>query len=275
MNDIEIAKGRVLKKASLLKWGVGLVGALVLAPVVWALVYAVLGAAALGASLFVAGAVGLAVVNLAPVLSMKFANWKINMIIEEAQRNPIPTLIQEYDKDGKELEGFQQAIVDYATEIGNVRDQAAKLQSYLTQSDREKFESDIALMEKDLQLQEQDLDEFKQQHEAFRVEIQRADAIWKLNMAVSKANAKNRGVRAEETIARIKKDTALDAVSSAMNRSKAQLRQRIRDRTVVQLTDQSSPSMGGYEKLFGDADKGDRQAAMSSVFAMPYGKDKQ
>lgn len=266
-------KQRVLKKAGMLKWGVGLVGVLVLAPVVWALAYAMLGAVALGAASFLALIIGLAVVNLAPVAAMKFANWKINLIVAEAQRNPIPTLLQEYERSQQELEDFSQAIIDYATEIGNVEDQARKLHGYLQEADIASFQSDIDAMKTDLSLQEQDLDEARQKLKDFSTEIKRADAIWKLNMAVSKANAKNLA-RAEETMARIKKETALDAVTSAMNKSKAQLRERIRTRTAVS-TPRLADSSGTTDVLFRDASPTERVTAKSPVFAMPYGKDKR
>lgn len=241
MNDIEVMKQKVLKKATLLKWGLGLAGVFVLTPVIWALAYAVLGAAALGASLILAGVIGLAAINLAPVVSMKFANWKINAIMAEAQRNPIPTLYNELERSQGELGEFEKAIIDYSAEIQNVETTVKKLIPDMQQEDVDGLRADIASMYQDLKLQQEDLDEARKNVADFGREVKRADAIWKANMAIAKANAKNMS-RAEDTIAKIKKDTALDAVTSAMNKSKAQLRERIRTRTVV-LSNENTPTL--------------------------------
>lgn len=232
MDQLEVVKERVLRRANIAKWGLGLVGVLLVAPVIWMLAYAVLGAAALGVSLVVAGVVGLTIVNMAPVVTMKLANAKIKAIMAEAARNPIPTLWNEWEKDGEELREFEKAIADYATEIENVQSKAKKLTVDLKPEDLQQFQDDIDAMRQDLALQQGDLDQARQEHEQFRLEVKRASAIWDLNMAVSKANAKNLN-RAEETMARIKKETALDTVTASMNRSKAQLRERIRSRTTV------------------------------------------
>lgn len=227
--EVQTLIDSVKSKSTKLKWAIGLGAALVLAPVTWAIGYAVLGATFAGAALALAGAVGLTVVNLTPVFLMKLENRKIQMIIDEANRNPIPTLWNEHKKDAEDLAEMLSAIEDYATEIGNVESKMKRLTTDLTPDDLASFESDINAMKTDLALQEQDYAEAMDNHNKQEVQIKRASAIWDLNMAVSAANAKNVN-RAEETLAKIKRETALDAVTSSMNRSKAQLRARILNR---------------------------------------------
>ena len=69
------------KRAAYDKWiKVGLIGlfALVVSPIIFMVVKGLLG-------LLVAATVGLVAVNLAPVVSMKIANWKIKAIVAEGQ----------------------------------------------------------------------------------------------------------------------------------------------------------------------------------------------
>lgn len=231
---------KIKRKSNIAKWGLGLGAALVLAPLTWYVAYAVLGAAFLGAAVALAGVVGLTVVNLTPVFLMKLENRKIQMIMAEATRNPIPTLWAGHKQDAEDLDGMLQSIEDYATEIGNVDSKMQKLTSDLTPQDLEAFKQDIDAMRHDLQLQEQDYSDAMKAHANQEVQIKRASAIWDLNMAVSAANAKNVN-RAEETIAKIKRETALDSVTSGMNRSKAQLRSRILNRMNSQSVGTSHP----------------------------------
>lgn len=227
--DIQALTDSVKKKANWLKWGLGIGAVALVAPFIWMMVYAMLGVAALGAATLIAIGVGLALVNLSPVLAMKFQNAKIKAIIAEAEKNPIPTLWEGHRKDAEELAEMNKAIEDYATEINNVRSRMQSLSKDLSQEDKDGFENDIATLEQDLTLQEQDYEQAMTDHAAQEVQIKRASAIWDLNMAVNKASSKNMN-RAEETMAKIKRETALDAVNASMNRSKAQLRARIRAR---------------------------------------------
>lgn len=228
--DLQSAIDKISKKSTALKWVAGLAGVVFIGFTVWAILYIALGVAALGLTLAVTGIAGAAFIHWWPTYMDRLRTRKIERIIEDARKSPIPTLWDEHDKDGIEINGFASAIEDYATEIGNCQSKARSLSKDLQPQDLEQFENDIALMQEDLLLQEHDLAELRADHKKQEVEIKRAAAIWDLNMAVSKANAKNLSARREETISRIRKETALDSVTSSMNRSKAQLRTRINSR---------------------------------------------
>lgn len=232
-NEMQVLIEKIKKKSTFMKWGIGLAGVLLLAPLVWALAYAILGAAFLGLSLTIAGAVGMAIIYYTPVFMMKLQNAKINAIIAEAQKNPIPTLWSEFDKDTGEVDEMEQAIGEYGTEIENVKSKRDKLASKLTAKDLEAFDGDIATMEEDFQLQQTELAELRTGLDKQKVEIERASAIWDLGMAMNKANAKNLAAQRESTLSRIKKETALDSVTASMNRGKVQLRMRIQSRRRV------------------------------------------
>jgi hypothetical protein len=108
--EVQVLIEKIKKKSNWAKWGIGLVGVLLLAPLVWAMAYAILGAAFLGTSLALAAAVGLVVINYTPVFMMKLQNARINAIIAEANKNPIPTLWNEFEKDTVEVDEMEAAI---------------------------------------------------------------------------------------------------------------------------------------------------------------------
>lgn len=237
---IDQLKEAASNKANRLKWILGIGGVLVLAPFIWVAVYAMLGAAALGLATGLAIIVGLAVVNFAPVIAMKFKNAKINAIIREAQENPIPTLWAGHEADMHEADEMAQAVEDYETEIENVKGKMRQLQRNLTPDDLAEFNGNVKLLEDDLDLQQRDLSDFRTKLDEQEIEIKRAEAIWNLNMAVDKAGKKNPN-RAAEVMASIKRTTALDAVQSSMNRSKAQVRARIRSRRSLETVGGRTP----------------------------------
>ena len=61
-------------------------GALIISPIIFLVVKGIVG-------LIIAGTIGLLVVNFAPVVSMKLANWKVKVIVSEAKENPIATMV--------------------------------------------------------------------------------------------------------------------------------------------------------------------------------------
>ena len=83
MSEITTDRRRA-RLTALAKWGIGLAGAVVIAPMVFLAVKGILGLA-------LAGVLGLALVHGAPVAAMKFANWRLRGLKQEARANPIET----------------------------------------------------------------------------------------------------------------------------------------------------------------------------------------
>lgn len=76
---------RATQLARPLTWALGLGTALVAAPAIFVVVQGMAG-------LMVAGTLGLAGVQLAPVVALKLANWRVRLMQGEARGNPMPTL---------------------------------------------------------------------------------------------------------------------------------------------------------------------------------------
>ncbi len=68
-----------------LKWGLGILSVIVIAPLAWLFVGGLVG-------ISVAAFLGLLAINLAPVVAMRLSNWKLRALKNEAVENPIETL---------------------------------------------------------------------------------------------------------------------------------------------------------------------------------------
>lgn len=83
MMDLDNIKRQ--KLATYAKWGLALLAAAIISPIIFFAVKGLIGLA-------LAGLIGLTIVNFAPVVAMKFANWKVKAITHEAKQNPIETM---------------------------------------------------------------------------------------------------------------------------------------------------------------------------------------
>lgn len=111
--DPDIRKRRL---ATGVKWALGLLAAAVISPVIF---LAVKGLVGLGLALLA----GLAIVNLAPVLSMKFANWKLKALKHEAGRNPIETLQNQQAEKERDLKAEAEKISQFDAAVETFRAQ--------------------------------------------------------------------------------------------------------------------------------------------------------
>lgn len=246
-NQVESLIQKVTKKYNLKMWVAGGVGLLLLTPLIWSLAYAVLGLAALGVSLGIAGAVGLAIIYFTPVITMKLKNKQIEMIIAEATKNPIPTMRAEWEKDGEEIEAFRAAIVKFDTAVEAAKKQIDKLAKDMTPADMAEFQSDYEAKKEDVAAQYQDLAALEEGHRKADNEIKRLNAIWESANAMSKAGAMNMGTRKLDAISAIKRDASFNAVIQANAAAKANMRARMEQRKAAstqQLANNASPVLG-------------------------------
>jgi hypothetical protein len=111
--DIDTRKRRI---AAGVKWALAFGAAAVVSPVVFLAVKGLMG---LGLALLL----GLAIVNLAPVLSMKFANWKLRALKHEAARNPIETLQNQQSEKERDLKSEAEKISQFDAAVETFRAQ--------------------------------------------------------------------------------------------------------------------------------------------------------
>lgn len=229
-NEMQVLIDKVKKKSTVMKWVIGLSGVLLLAPLVWALAYAVLGAAALMTSLALAAGVGLVVINYTPVLMMKLENKKIQAIVDEATKNPIPTLRAEWIKDGEEIETLRTEIKNGDAKVEAAWGQIQGLKEDLTAEDVAELRADYESQKAEVAAQYVDLGELEAQHRKADTEIKRLNAKWESANALATSSGAVRAANRMDAISAIKRDAAFKAVVAASANAKASIRARIEQR---------------------------------------------
>lgn len=209
--NIDIRKQKLATKV---KWCLAAAAALLISPVIFLIVKGLVGLA-------IAGAVGMAIISFSPVVSMKFANWKLQAIKAEAAANPVETMQNVYREKDLALSTLARRIEDFATEVGNFGD---KLEGFKAEFPGEapKFAATLRSMQELLKRRRMRLAEARQELGSFAGEIRKADAIWKMGQSAA-AMTKAAGMSEDDFMQRIKTDTAIDAVQSNLNRALAQL----------------------------------------------------
>lgn len=214
------------KLATSLKWGLGLTAAVVISPVIFMAVSGIVG-------LSLAVVVGLALVNGAPVVAMKLANWKLKGIKHEASVNPVETLQNGYREQDAALVRFARSITEFRMEVANFAGQIEVFASQFPQ-DAEKFRNQLATMNRLLKVREARYQAARDELIKFAGEIKRAEAIWKMGQAAQRLN-KAAGFSDDDFLARIKTETALDSVQSSMNKAFAELETSLLDEAPLQV----------------------------------------
>lgn len=186
---------------------VALVG-VVIAPLIFTLLKATV-------ALIVTGVLGLATIALAPVLSMKLANWKLKAIMDEARRNPIPTL-------ENELLVRKNALEEARTHLKN---SLAQVEGFITQAqDAARKYPDMASRWKERAFKAKQLADMKKKsfNDAvasvahFEEIVERSRTEWKLVLAEAAMN-KSLNVIAGDPMAQLKSRVAIESVTDQMN----------------------------------------------------------
>lgn len=212
--DPEVRRKRL---TTMVKWGIGVAGAAIISPILYFALKGLLGLAAL----VVAGAIGYVVIELAPVFAMKIANWKVKMIVSEAEKNPIETMENLRIEKAEELARADQGIVDFETEIGNYDDQLEGFKhDYPTEAPTyvmlsEKMHDGLLDMKREQSTARHELANFEQQ-------IKKAKAIYKMALAAQRVTQLSKSAEAQ-VFAKIREEVAFDSVRTQLNRAFANL----------------------------------------------------
>lgn len=197
------------------KWGLGLAGAVVVSPFIFLAVKGAVGLA-------IAGAVGLGIINFAPVVSMKFANWKLKAIKHEAKTNPIETLQNVSVKKKVDLNLFAEKIRTFSGRVRSFSDKVDGLKVKFPQ-DAKKFDEQLAQLNALLAARKAKYKAAQEALEKFDHEIERAQAIWEVALAAKDATQAAGGNAEADALERIKAETAVGAVQDELNAQLSEL----------------------------------------------------
>jgi hypothetical protein len=205
---------RVANLSSRVKWALGLAAALVVSPIIFLVVKGMVGLA-------LAALIGLAVINFAPVLSLKFANWKLRGLKHEAATNPVETLQNQLVDKRAALAQFARSITDFKTEVANFGDKVEVFKRQQPQN-AERFVAQHAGMVLLLRRREQRYRQADQELDMLEQKIEQASSLWDMAMAAQRMN-KLAGVDPGQQFDKILQDVAFDSVQSNVNRAFAEL----------------------------------------------------
>ena len=205
------------KKARLatgVKWVVGLVGAAIIAPVIFLAVQGLIGLA-------IAGVAGLAIVHGAPVLSMKFANWKLAGLKDEARRNPIETRQNIALQARERIRIAEGELTTFATEVRNFADQVKELRRDQP-DDAADFDEQLRNLQRLLEMKRTGLADARTKADQFEAATDRAARKWKVAQAAMRMQ-KLSGSMADDAMNKLLAAESLDSVQTAMNRALSEL----------------------------------------------------
>lgn len=205
---------KLKKWDTIFKWGLGFGVAFAASQVIFLVIQGIIGLA-------IAAGLGITIIQLAPVFSLKLANWKIKMIVAEVEANPIETMQNLFIEKSDELSQADQDITDFETEVRNFDDQVDMF--------RKTYPEDAAAYEQLSQQMHESLEDMKREQSAARRELQqfeekikRAKAILKMAMAAQKVVQLSK-TSEQKVFAQIKEQVAFDAVRTQLNRTFASL----------------------------------------------------
>jgi hypothetical protein len=182
--------------------------------------------------LIVAAVLGLAAINLAPVIAMKFANQKVKMIVTEAETNPIETLYNELNEKRQAAEKFKDSITAFRTEVRNFEQKTSVFKQQYPE-DAGRFESQLETMNKHLAFREGRYKQVQQEMQRFSDAIERAKALWDMSQSAQRMN-KIAGMQSSDTFAQIKTDAALDSVMNSVNKAFSEMETSLMENSEVQ-----------------------------------------
>lgn len=197
------------KLATALKYGLALGAVAILEPVI---VTAAQGVFALG----IAIVGGLAIVNFAPYVEMKFRNLGLKAVKHEAAKNPVETLQNIWIDMKNALEERAKAVKAFNTETQNYAVIAEDFKSKYP-AKAPTYMKTLQKMRYVLQMQLAGLRKGKLKLDEMADQIVETEAEWNMALALARANKALSKFEQPDPIEFIKKQTALNAVQSALH----------------------------------------------------------
>jgi hypothetical protein len=212
VNDLDIKRNKIQNVAKL---GAAGVVCFLVAPFILIVIKGLLG-------LIVAATIGVAAIQLAPLVAVKFANWRLKQYKAEAAKNPIETLQNDYNKRAQALNSFRDRIAETITAISNFSDMVDEYRKKHPDL-VPKYQEQLDKMKQVLALRKQKYKTANTDLKDYWDKISMASDEWNMAQATLKANKDIGAMDGEEFMQKIMADTAIDSVKNALNQSFSEL----------------------------------------------------
>lgn len=207
--------------ATIAKWGIGLVGAVVISPFVFLAVKGIVG-------LIIAVVLVTAAVQFAPAVGVWISNMALKSFIGAVEANPVESLknlkiekAEEADQTRKDIEAFD-------TELRNFKGQLKQVKRDFPEEAAD-YDAMVSAEEEGLSQMQEDYNEALAGLNQLDKEISKGEALWKLALSALRVTKLNKSQK-EAVYQDIKKKTAFDAITSKVNQSFASLDASVRER---------------------------------------------
>lgn len=226
MKDLELKRQRI---EAVVKIVAMLVTGFLVAPFIFVAIQGLIG-------LVIAAVIGATIINFAPWMAMKFANWRLKALKAEAAANPIETLENQYREREKGLTDFRDNILQFHAEVQNFWT-ALEEQSQNHPELKNKFMEQYNKMRNLLEIRSQKYKLAQKKLKDFSDLIDQKRSEWELAQAAARMT-KAAGV-GEEFMNKLMMDTAVNSVQTSLNTAFAELEVSLLDEQPVSNNQQS------------------------------------
>ncbi|WP_179404282.1 hypothetical protein [Burkholderia guangdongensis] len=228
------------RKAKLIKWAIIIAGVAVAAPAALLVLKGLV-------ALITAAVVGLGAIYLAPVVAMKFANQKVKLMVQEAQANPVETLINQLADKRQAAQKFADSITAFRTEVKNFENKTELFEKQYP-DDAPRFRAQLDTMKQLLSFRESRYKQVQTELKNFAAAIDRAKAMWDMSQAAQQMN-KIAGKQTADTFEQIKTDAAVDSVMRSVNKAFSEMETSLMDNPEVKQAQQAALDDGSGRTL--------------------------
>lgn len=217
MNQPVINDPRARFWGNVAKYGALLVAGFLVAPYIWVAIGGLIG-------LIVAVGVILAAWMVRPVVFSFAANMRLKLIKAEASKNPVETLQNDLKDKAKALSDRKDAIEKLNSQIRTFSDKVDEIRASYGAEDAGylKLSRDLADLRRVYGHRCEKWKEAREQLKLYEEEIKRANMIWEAAQAAAAARETS-GLTEDEFYAKLRAETAFDAIQKSYNDALASL----------------------------------------------------
>ncbi|HEY8994088.1 MAG TPA: hypothetical protein VIM71_05470 [Lacunisphaera sp.] len=217
MNQPVINDPRARLWGNVAKYGALLVAGFLVAPYIWVAIGGLIG-------LIVAVGVIIAAWMVRPVVFSFAANMRLKLIKAEAAKNPVETLQNDLKDKAKALSDRKDAIEKLNSQIRTFSDKVDEIRASYGPEDAGylKLSRDLADLRRVYAHRCEKWKEAREQLKLYEEEIKRANMIWEAAQAAAAARETS-GLTEDEFYAKLRAETAFDAIQKSYNDALASL----------------------------------------------------
>lgn len=234
-NQIALPQGpRGKLIASVLKYGALIGVGWVIFPVIFMGIGGLIG-------LIIAAAIYMLAVALAPVVSLKIANFATKRLIKEIRENPVPSRMKVSNEMAEKLSAGEKELNEFNRSVGEYARSVEGLVSRYP-AEATKFQTHLASMKKLLDLRYVGFVRAQKKKEEYDRATEKVRAIWEVTQASDKMNKAAGRMAEDDALTQIINDESIRAADEGMARSFADLDHLLRMEEISADADVKLPS---------------------------------